>query len=89
VFLGFSYHPENMKLLTVDAPGNTNQVFGTAKDISVSDVALILEQVRKLVGGKALNANGHGPEQIFIKDLTCTGLLQEYSRSLFTPSRAD
>jgi len=79
-----------MKLLTIDSPGLTAQVFGTAKDISASDVTIILEQIRKLVGGKSLVAEGPvDNEQIFIEDLTCAKLLQGYSRSLFTPSRID
>jgi hypothetical protein len=90
VFLGFSYHPENMKLLTIDARGDTERVFGTAKGISAADIAIIQGQLRKMIGGKPLDVGGRGPEseQMFIKDETCAALLQEFSRSLFATGRA-
>jgi hypothetical protein len=90
VFLGFSYHPENMSLLSLDKPGMTERIFGTAKDISASDIDIIKDQIRKLVGNKSLNLPGRGAEteQLFIKDATAAKLLQEYSRSLFISGRS-
>jgi hypothetical protein len=49
VFLGFSYHPENMKLLKADYPGNMQQIFGTAKGISNSDTKIVFDQVEKIL----------------------------------------
>ena len=86
VFLGFSYHPANMELLTLGTPGNTEQVFGTAKKISSNDIGVIHDQIRELICNKALRAqgpNGTGGQRLFIKDIACSELLQEYSRSLF------
>jgi hypothetical protein len=89
VFLGFSYHPENMKLLSLENPGKTERVLGTAKGISPSDVEKIQQQIRRMAAGKALQLPGQDAfsEQLFIKDLTCSELLQHYSRTLFTPDR--
>ena len=90
VFLGFSYHPENMKLLTVDHSGAIERVFGTAKDISAADIAIIKKHVRHMVGGAPLGTRGMGGllnEQLFINDQPCVGLLQEFSRSLFASGR--
>jgi hypothetical protein len=90
VFLGFSYHPENMKLLTLDKPGHTERVLGTAKSISASDIERIREQIRKMLAEKALqpsNVSSVGTEHLFIDDVTCSELLGRYSRTLFTPDR--
>jgi hypothetical protein len=90
VFLGFSYHPENMNLLSLEAPGATERVFGTAKGISEPDTDIIKDQIRKMVGGKSLNVPGRGPEseRLFVNDVTAAKLLQDYSRSLFISGRA-
>jgi hypothetical protein len=87
VFLGFSYHPENMKLLTVENPGRTERVLGTAKGISPSDVETIQQQIRRMVGKPLQLLGPDASEQLFIKDLTCSELLQHYSRTLFAPDR--
>ena len=91
VFLGYSYHPENMRLLTLDQPGATERVFGTAKDISIADIGIIEEQIKMMVAEKPLyrDADGYLNEQLFIRDQTCAGLLQEYSRSLFATGRTE
>jgi hypothetical protein len=85
VFLGFSYHPENMKLLA--SAGAADSIVGTAKGISASNIAVIVEQLRGFVNrnyARKLNPE----EPIFIRDLTCGELLQEYSRSLFLAGRS-
>lgn len=89
VFLGFSYHPENMSLLSLDHPGMTERVFGTAKDISASDIDIIKNQIRGMVGNKSLNFPGRDfdSERLFINDTTAAKLLREYSRSLFVSGR--
>jgi hypothetical protein len=95
VFLGFSYHPENMKLLNPGKECATTQIFGTAFDISDSNREIVLDDIRNLIG-KSLRQNrmrdGIHPfvwEPIYIHNLECSKLIQEYSRSLFIagPSR--
>jgi hypothetical protein len=85
VFLGFSYHPENMKLLASESC-TAEHVFGTAKDISASNIAVIVDQLRGFVSGND-QRRLHPQEPIFIRDLACADLLQEYSRTLFFTGR--
>lgn len=89
VFLGFSYHPENMRLLNPHAECMTQQVFGTALQIPAHDVDIIRGDIRGLLGREltqqVTQANSVTAwEPIYLRnDLTCAGLLHEYSRSLF------
>jgi hypothetical protein len=89
VFLGFSYHPENMKLLSPGEGCNTERVFGTAFGISDSNLEVIADQIRQMVGRKLSQTTTTAFstkvwEPIYVhNNLTCRGLLQEYSRSLF------
>jgi hypothetical protein len=94
VFLGFSYHPENMRLLNAANGCSAEQIFGTAKGISDSDIEVISEEIRSMVGGKVIQEADRrrvltttgGP--IFIRnDLTCSGLLRAYARRLFAAGR--
>jgi hypothetical protein len=49
VFLGFSYHELNMKLLDPGRECAVRNIFGTASGISPSDVEEIKDQIRRLV----------------------------------------
>ncbi len=95
VFLGFSYHPENMKLLNPGEKCSTERVFGTAFGISSSDVGVIVDQIRQLVRRELSQETMRGrsvtiSEPIYIRnELKCAGLLQEYSRSLFAAGPGD
>jgi hypothetical protein len=79
VFLGFSYHPENMNLLGLEHVGDVEQIFGTAKGLSESDAAFILKQIEASVSRK----KSRKKVPVIIRDMTCAGLLGEYSRTLF------
>ena len=90
VFLGFSYHPQNMTLIDPSDDCAAEEVFGTAFGISNNDVAIINDRIRVLVG-RNLDPLRHVVEGVsmrecvFIRnDLTCASLLDEFSRSLFT-----
>jgi hypothetical protein len=88
VFLGFSFHPENMKILNPGWECNTKQVFASAYNISSSDVDVIRDQIRMLIGRRLephVRTNSLVPEEpIFVRnDLKCSRLLEEYSRRLF------
>jgi hypothetical protein len=50
VFLGFSYHPQNMKLLNPGKECGTTQVFGTAFRISDSNREIVLDDIRSIIG---------------------------------------
>jgi len=81
VFLGFSYHPENMKLLDPSTSCAAKQVFGTAWGFSEINAQLIKETIASLLG--TMTGRIH-----MRNDLKCSALLQEYSRLLFIPGRA-
>jgi hypothetical protein len=93
VFLGFSYHPKNMRILAPPDGTNLGRVYGTALGISLSDVGVIFDQILILVGHElsqsvTQTASTTVHEPIFIRnDLPCFGLLQEFSRSLFGRSQ--
>lgn len=79
VFLGFAFHPLNMKLLYGDErpePGHdAGDVFGTALGISESDISVISNQLR-IFGGYTEN-------RIRLRrDLAAASLISEYSRHL-------
>jgi hypothetical protein len=75
IFLGYSYHPLNMKLLIDGNPENktTRQVFGTSYGMSASDTDNIKNTLDSLL---------FAPSAIVRNDLTCFSLFQEYSRSI-------
>lgn len=79
VFLGFAFHPLNMKLLYGEerlAPGNdAADVFATALGISESDASVISSELR-LFGGYSEN------RVRLRRDLTASNLVNEYSRHL-------
>ena len=88
VFLGFSYHPVNMQLLS---PGNeceARQVFGTVKGIAKGDRDEVRQAIRSMLKRplrKTREVAGGitQTEALDLDDLTCSELLQEHSRSLF------
>jgi hypothetical protein len=79
VFLGFSYHPANMKLLSLEHASDVEQIFGTAKGVSESDTAFIL----KKIGASFRKNKARKPPPVVIRDMTCAESLGEYSRALF------
>lgn len=91
VFLGFSYHPQNMKLLKPEGPCDTEKVFGTAWGISGHDIGIIGDEIKQIVGKSLMQfkSNSSGittREEMYIRnDLRCGELLEQYSRSLFQP----
>jgi hypothetical protein len=84
VFLGLSYHPENMKLLGLENASHVKQIFGTAKGVSESDAAFILRQIEASVRKKRARKTA----LVVIRDMTCAELLGEYSRELFVAGAA-
>jgi hypothetical protein len=90
VFLGFSYHPENMRLLNLGEHCKTERIFGTAFGLSPSNVEEILNDLRQRIGRELIHRTikintPTVTELINVRrELTCSGLLQEYSRSLFS-----
>lgn len=76
VYLGFSYHPQNMELLSVDGAGRARRVFGSAYGISESDKNVIKKSIVKSLKPTALDI------PVELPDITCARLFGEYSRSI-------
>lgn len=80
VFLGFAYHPQNMRLLWPDKVPMLNPIkrfFGTAVGISASDVAIIKDDIQTHSGIQYVNDLG-----VLRSDLKCSQLFNEYRQSL-------
>lgn len=79
VFLGFAFHRQNIDLLfPATAPTRSDSprcVYGTALNLSASDVGDIVEQVTTRAGITTSNIK-------LGNSLTCAGLFREYWRSL-------
>lgn len=75
VFLGYAYHPLNMRILLGDLPTSrrTRRVFGTAFGMSKYDS----DDIRD-----ALDAVLHAPSAIIRNDVTCYSIFHEHSRAL-------
>jgi hypothetical protein len=90
VFLGFSYHDMNMRILDPERKTIVSNVFGTAMGISGSDVEIIKGVIRRMVRidlteQRVRNGTDAILERLNIRsDLSCGGLIDSYSRSLFT-----
>jgi hypothetical protein len=74
VFLGFAFHPLNMKLLAPGKRSNVKKIFGTAKGISNADSIVVARAITN-----ALQVDQHA---VIRNDLTSAGLFDEYWRSL-------
>jgi hypothetical protein len=79
VFLGFAFHPLNVKLLFPNVPPTTKhykkRVIGTALGSSQSDLQIISDDL-----AYRYNCDGNNIE--LRKDLTCDRLFTKYSRTL-------
>lgn len=83
VFLGFAYHPLNIRLIqpgaliSVNSSGGlrTTKVFGTAKGISSSDCNIIVQNIAASMSMSATSV-------VLSNELSCFDFLNEYSRSI-------
>jgi hypothetical protein len=81
VFLGFAYHRQNMQLLQPSQPIPIVPIYGTAYNMSDSDVDVISHQLVTFFQSKSKDQ--HNENQIKIENrLTCAGLFNNYARSL-------
>jgi hypothetical protein len=81
VFLGFSFHPQNMKLLEMGGRGGVRQVYATAKGISPSDVEVVRGMIKAAIGGQPVSLRDNN---IRVVDKSCHDLFVEYRRSLMS-----
>lgn len=73
VFLGFSYHTQNMELLTPQKMSCDKIIYGTAKGFSDDDIR-VLEGVSGSIGGPGTVVYNTRP-----RNLTCSELLKNFS----------
>ena len=81
VFLGFSFHPQNMRLLEMGGRGGVRQVYATAKGISASDVEMIRGMIKAMIGEQPTSLHDNN---IRVVDKSCNELFVEYRRSLMS-----
>ena len=78
VFLGFGFHPQNMRLLTPRSGLKPAQVYATAYGESASGAQSVRGAIRKL-----LHRGGQRDDDIYIeRKMKCSDLLNEYARQL-------
>lgn len=82
VFLGFAFHPINMKLLTPDHPTQARRIFATTLGLSDADEAVIQNDIGKMLG----HVNEHQMVQRGVSTemakLTCSDFFKAYFRSI-------
>ena len=77
VFLGFAYHSQNMQMLKPRKLSPADSIFGTAYNMSESDVNIVKHQLANLLQARDRLQAIHLENK-----LTCSGLFDHYSRSL-------
>jgi hypothetical protein len=80
VFLGFHFHKQNMALITTGGTGRGGsvKVFGTVMNRSGSDVAIIQDQIRRVLAARG------GTWEIDLKGVDCKGLFKEFGTALLS-----
>ncbi len=78
LFLGFGFHKQNINLLTPPGFINAHLILGTASGFSRSDVSVIQDDLH----GRFKGEGGSRIDVELRHDLTCTGLFEEYKRTL-------
>jgi hypothetical protein len=73
VFLGFAFHPQNMKLMLEDSGSNPRKVIGTRKGLSNADIEIIKQEIYGYCG-KRVDTD--------LVDATCNELFHHYRRFL-------
>jgi len=77
VFLGFSFHPQNMEILNPSGSTRAKKIFATAFGISDSDSSMIGEQLEQVFYNKTHTTKIH-----VRNTLKCNSLFSEYWRNL-------
>jgi hypothetical protein len=80
VFLGFSYHSQNVSILKPAHPMDHKPVFGTAFGMSDADVSVVATQIADFFG-QPTSYKMSGMTKLENK-LTCAKLFDNYARSL-------
>lgn len=78
VFLGFAFHEQNMEILRPGNEAGISRVLATGKGLSDSDCNIVRAQIE----WSYRRANGQAPSTNLRNDLTCSGLFDEFWRTL-------
>lgn len=81
VFLGFAFHPSNMKLLTPHSKTSVKKVFATTLGLSKADVKVIERDVWQTLGREGL-VPGTRASMTEMSELKCGDFFRQYFRSL-------
>ncbi len=79
VFLGFGYHPQNLRLLKPAKTTRAKAIFATAYGESESGARVVRGQLMELLGNDVIKGTGNVYVQ---RQMKCVDLLKEYSRHL-------
>lgn len=82
IFLGFAFHPLNMKLLQPTSIPNVMKVYATACGISESDRKVISAELQGFISINQRNDHEKKYIEVNVVDKTCNQLFEEYSRSM-------
>jgi hypothetical protein len=84
IFLGFAYHPQNMRLLQPNDRMSLRPIYGTAYKMSDSDVSIVARQLTDFMDhGKSIKSIMFRQNATKLETkLTCTDLFDYYARSL-------
>ena len=77
VFLGFSFHPQNMKLLDPGEECVARYIYATVYGLSESDSALIAQDILGILKRPQHQFSLESP-----RNVTCAGLIANYARSI-------
>lgn len=84
VFLGFSFHPQNMDLLRpqeIDQISKVRQIFGTCDGMSDNDKAAVEDQLGRIFTQQPTTGTNRAPK-VHLARLKCAEFMRQYKRSL-------
>ena len=80
VFLGFAFHPLNMKLLTPPNGAYPRRIFATTFGMSDADEQVIKNDIWRMLGRKEISLSSL--EEPEFAQVTCADFFQQYFRSM-------
>jgi hypothetical protein len=87
VFLGFAFHPINMKLLTPPNASSAREILATTLDMSKADEVVIEDHIFELLGRRTASMTERLSMQPEMANMKCGPFFQQYFRSLSAGAR--
>jgi hypothetical protein len=82
VFLGFAFHPLNMRLLTPPSEAFPRRIFATTLGLSDADEQVIEDDIWRMLGRKEIEFDVQMSSKPEMAKVTCSDFFQRYFRSL-------